>query len=230
MRWFGQHRIHMELDGVQRNVMRIRGDRFRAVLEVGGVPFGLLSDSERRVILVNYAAFLNGLSFPIQTLVRVLPADVDGYLGRIEHRARHDLPEQLAELALDHVAFVRGTARSRNLLERHFYIVVPAPEAGRTGLPAWPLRRRRDTSLQLDAARKQLTFRCDEMTRQLARCGLNVRRLEDVELAELVYACWCPELSRLQRLRRDLAGYTTLAVRGAQNALRPSARQQGDPA
>ena len=24
MRWFGQHRIHMELDGVQRNVMRIR--------------------------------------------------------------------------------------------------------------------------------------------------------------------------------------------------------------
>jgi len=218
----------MDLDAVQHDIMRLPGERFRAVLEVAGVPFGLMSDLEKQVILFNFAAFLNSLSFPIQTLVRVLPVDIDGYLGRIEDRVRHELPERLAELAQDHVAFVRGMARSRNLLERHFYIVLPAQEAVRTRFLGWLSHGRRDPALQAEAARKQLAFRCDEMARQLARCGLNVRRLDDVEVAELLYACWCPELSRLQRLRRDLAGYTTLAVRGAGNALKAlSPDQQG---
>ena len=228
MRWFGLHRIRLDLDALQNEVMRLRGDRFRAVLEVAGVPFALMSDVEKEAILASYAAFLNSLSFPIQTLVRVLPVDIEGYLGRIEYRARHELPERLAELALDHVAFVRNLARSRNLLERHFYVVVPAQDAAGSGLLRRLSHRRGDAALQADAARKQLAFRCDEITRQLGRCGLNVRRLDDVELAELLYACWCPELSRLQRLRRDLAGYSTMAVRGARGALkRLSPDQQG---
>src|SRR5579883_1432885 len=100
MRWFGRHRVQLELDGIQDGVVRLPGDRFRAVLEVAGVPFGLMSETEQRVVLANFGTFLNSLSFPVQTLVRVLPVDIDGYLGRIEGRARQDLPERLAELAL----------------------------------------------------------------------------------------------------------------------------------
>lgn len=76
--------------------------------------------------------------------MRVLPIDIDGYISELERRARHELPDDLAALARDHVAFVR-------------------------------------------------------------RLGSN-------ELAQLYYACWCPELSRVQRLRRDLAEYATLVV------------------
>ena len=51
-----------------------------------------------------------------------------------------------------------------------------------------------------------------EIARQLARCELTVRRLRSVELASLYHACWCPELARVQRLRRELAEFTTLIV------------------
>ena len=211
--------VRIDVESVEDGVVRLRGRRYRAVLEVGGVPFGLKSDLEQEAILASFAGFLNSLSFPIQTLVRMLPVDIDTYLGRIDERARHELPERLAELALDHVAFVRRMARSRNLLERHFYLVIPAQDEVQNGFIRWLLRRRRAPELQAEAAYKQLSFRCDEMARQLGRCGLTMRRLDDVELAELLYACYCPELSRLQRLRRDLAGYTTLVVQTARRAV-----------
>jgi hypothetical protein len=64
-----------------------------------------------------------------------------------------------------------------------------------------------------EAARRQLTFRCGDVARQLSRCGLSVRRLGDLELAQLYLACWSPERARAQRFRQRLDDYTTLAVR-----------------
>src|SRR5204863_422602 len=78
--------------------------------------------------------------------------------------------------------------------------------------PGWVVERRR-AAPDAGATRRQLTFRCDEVARQLGRCGLAARRLGSAELAQLFYACWCPELARVQRLRRDLAAYTALVVR-----------------
>jgi hypothetical protein len=57
----------------------------------------------------------------------------------------------------------------------------------------------------MEAARRQLTFRCEEVERQLGRCGLTARRLTTAEIAELFYACWCPDLGRAQRLRHSFS-------------------------
>ena len=209
----------LSLEEIADDVVRLARGQYRAVLEVSGVHFGLQGDVEQESLVGGFAAFLNSLSYPIQVLVRVLPVDIDGYIGDLERRARNELPENLAALARDHVAFVRRLARNRTLLERHFYLVVPAEtetEATRSRR-AWPLGRGR-ASRDTAAARKQLVIRCEEIERQLGRCGLAARRLTSNELAQLYYACWCPELSRVQRLRRDLAEYTTLVVQaGATN-------------
>ena len=204
----------LDLEAIADGVMRFRGPRFRAVLEVDGVPFGLKSDAEQEAIVASFAGFLNSLSFPIQLLVRIVPIDVDRYLHRIEQRARQVLPARVAELALDHIAFVRARAQSQTLVEHHFYAIVPAQDRRFRGLPRL-FRKPRNPELEGEAARRLLQFRCDEVARQLGRCGLGVRRLGDTELAQLQYACWCPERARWQRLRGDLAGYSSLAVRGA---------------
>jgi hypothetical protein len=201
----------LSLQAIEDGVVELPGGQYRAVLEVSGINFALQGEVEQEAILAGYAAFLNGLVFPVQVLVRVLPIDVEGYLGELERRARRELPEELAPLARDHVAFLRRLARNRTLLERHFYLVVPA-EGESSGGRRPRLLGRRAASADADAARKQLTFRCEEVERQLGRCGLAARRLGDVELAQLYYACWCPELARVQRLRRDLAEYTALVV------------------
>lgn len=208
---------HVGVEAIADDVLRLIGGEYRAVLEVSSLNFALQGEREQEATVAGFAAFLNALTYPVQVLVRVLPLDFDGYLGELDRRTRQ-LGDGLAELARDHVAYLRRLARSRTLLERRFYLVVAAqgPLAERRRW-WWPFGRRADT-LTPDAARRQLTVRCDELARQLGRCGLVARRLSTLELAQLLYACWCPELARVQRLRHDLADYTALVVRGAQGA------------
>jgi len=210
---------HIGVEAIEDDLVRLASGQCRAVLEVGSVNFGLQGEVDQEATIASFAAFLNSLSFPVQVLVRALPIDVDGYMGDLERRALA-LPEGLAELARDHVAYLRRLARSRTLLERRFYLVVPAQDE--TPRPrGWPFARRAPT-VEAGAARKQLTFRCEEVERQLGRIGLPVRRLTSVELAQLFYACWCPELARLQRVRRELADYTALVVQASGQAPRRS--------
>jgi hypothetical protein len=146
--------------------------------------------------------------------VRAVPVDLARYLGALEERARLGLPAELVALARDHVAFVQSLARQRTLLERRFYVIVPAQagsETERFVFPPWR-RHSRLEAADADAARRQLTFRCEEAARQLTRCGLLAHRLDDTELAHLYLACWSPERARLQRFRQRLEDYTSLAV------------------
>lgn len=205
--------VHVDLQAVEDGVICLAGGQYRAVLEVSSLNFALQGEVEQEAIVAGFAAFLNGLSFPVQILVRVLPIDVEGYLRELENRAL-DLPEGLADLARDHAAYVRRLASRRTLLERRFYLMVPAQSDRPQALPVWPFGRRAAPD-DAGPARRQLTFRCEEVRRQLGRCGLSARRFDSTEIAQLLYACWCPELSRRQRVRRDLDEYASVVVSGS---------------
>lgn len=209
---------HAGLEAIEDDVVRLSGRQERAVLEVGSLTFALQGEGEQEAIVAGFAAFLNSLTFPVQVLVRVLPIDGERYLADLESRSPQ-LPAGLEELARDHIAFLRRLARTRTLLERRFYLVVPA-QAGPIG-PRRPFGRQA-VQPSADAASRQLTLRCDEITRQLARCGLPARRLSGVEIAQLVYACWCPERARVQRLEHALGAYTALVVRATRTQERRS--------
>lgn len=212
---------HIGLEAIEASIVRLKDGQYRAILEVSSVNFGLTGEVEQEAIIAGYAAMLNSLTFPVQMVVRVLPVDLDSYLTQMERQAQEGLSEALAALARDHETFLRRLARHRTLLERRFYLVVPT-QLTEDGKPArWPFKR---TLVQSDegALRRQLTFRCDELSRQLGRCGLAARRLGDVELAQLYHASWCPDLARTQRLQRHLADYTALVIQNGQAGRRAS--------
>ncbi|MCX6022066.1 MAG: hypothetical protein NTZ05_10125 [Chloroflexi bacterium] len=202
--------VHLGIEAIEDDTLRLVGSQYRAVLEVGSVNFGLMGQSEQEATIAGFAAFLNGLSFPMQMVVRTMPIDVEGYLRDLERRAL-DLPEDLASLAHDHVVFLRRMARSRTLLERRFYLVVPADNAQGTDRRRWPFTRPAG-DVAADAVRRQLTFRCEEIERQLGRCGLSIRRLNTLELMQLLASCWCPELARVQRVQREVADHSALVI------------------
>jgi hypothetical protein len=214
----------LRIDSIQDSVVASVDGEYRAVLEVGGTASPFEDDARQEAIMAGYATFLNALSYPIQIVVRASPVDLTRYVTSLEERARQVLDGELAALARDHTAFVQGLARQRTLLERRFYVVVPAEAATRTG---WlgRLRGRASSTEQpwREAARHQLTFRCDDLMRQLARCGLTARRLTDLELAQLYLTCWSPERARAQRFRQQLDDYSTLAVRAVSDAARVEA-------
>lgn len=130
------------------------------------------------------------------------------------HGAPPPTPAQIVwrRLAHDHARFVRDLAMRRTLLERRFFVVVPAdatvasaarshqatPGIGTRGvsvsrfLPGHHRRLRRAAEEQMAKARQQLNLRCGELIRQLERMGLEARRLQGPELANLYYSCLAP--------------------------------------
>lgn len=141
---------------------------------------------------------------------------------------RPSLPNALlANLARDHARFVRQLTQRRTLLERRFYLVIPADErgvsrrAGRGGNASTPAgslytgidrpagilppvrRHRRDVSqrARLLALAQKLDLRTSEVARQLGRMGLEARRLSGSELVELYAECLRPATQRAHPLR-----------------------------
>lgn len=178
----------LPLDEIAGGVLRLRGGDYRAVLQAGSVNFALKSETEQEAILAGYRRFLNGLAYPLQVLVRVVPTDVEGYLAGL--RTARSGTETLRRLALDHEAFVRRMARERTLLDRRFYVVVPAGMDGafeRKGL-RWPWRssaRQGQERSDRIAAQRKLAFRCGEVMQGLGSFGVTARRLDGGELAAL---------------------------------------------
>jgi hypothetical protein len=199
----------------------LSGGEYRAVLEVSGTASPVADDAREEGLLAGFATFLNALNYPIQILVRATPVDLSRYVASLEERGRQMVDGQLAALAHEHAVFVQGLARQRTLLERRFYVVVPAETPPRAGWARLMLgaRARQEEEPRREAACRQLAFRCDDLGRQLGRCGLTVRRLADLDLAQLYFACWSPERAGAQRFRQQLDDYTTLAVRAAQPEL-----------
>ena len=227
---------HLALERIEDGVMTFADGRHRAVLEVGSVNFALLGEGQQRELVAGYAAVLNSLTFPVQILVRATPLDLTPYLAAMEARARREPRERLRRLAYDRMAFLRRLAAERTLLERRFYVVVPADDPGpgagwRPGHPTGAGRRGEAAALRAATARaaaiRQLAFRCDDLAAQLGRCGLAARRLADGELAQLLYDCWCPELARSQRLRDELTGYAGLTVGSRAGATPGNGRRAG---
>ena len=120
----------------------------------------------------------------------VAPADIERYLSGIAGAPAGG--EAMRRLARDHRAFVRRLARERTLLDRRFFVVVPAErERGSRAAPAWPglpwrsgrapAPQRRDP----DRVRRTLSLRCGEVTRGLGSVGVETRRLGGEELRAL---------------------------------------------
>jgi hypothetical protein len=193
----------LPLEDIVDGVLCLRGGDYRAVLEAQSVNFALRSDEEKEGIMAGYRAFLNALSYPVQVLVRILPTDVETYLVALREHPGGRGAEALARLALDHEAFVRRLARERTLLERRFYVVVPAGLDGaferRAMRSPWQGKQANSGRQGFEAARRQLTFRSEEIAQGLLNFGVPARRLTSEELAQLWHAFLAAELSRPRR-------------------------------
>lgn len=204
---YGSVQELLPLEDIDRDVVRLRDGACRAVLETGSLGFALRSESEREAILAGYRDFLNGLRFPLQVLVRIQPTDIEAYLAGLRERSGAGTLPALSRLALDHEAFVRRLARERVLLDRRFYVVVPADGDAQVpaALPVFLLggtwRRRSATRDQHAAvAVRQLNARCDQVVEGLTGLGLTARRLAGEELAALWLGMLSPHHARLQPL------------------------------
>lgn len=206
---------YVQLDDLDAGVARLRDGAPHAVIQVEGLTLDLLGEGEREATLLAFGEALNGLREPVQITIHVRPVDM---APRRERFLRHAPPE-LEDLAVAYADHLDRAAKDRVLLERRYYVTVPAPPPPlpprargkkkpfpfRVGTPA--AREDQDA-----AVRRHLTARCDALMAALTRCHLQPRRLGDKEIAALYHSCWCPDMAQRQAIRGTLDDWTALVI------------------
>jgi hypothetical protein len=171
------------------------------VIEVEGVNYGLKGPEEQSAIIAKFRALLNGLSFPLQILVRISPLNLAPYVAHLNEAVASGQEGIWADLARSHQQLLEQLAHERILLERHFYIVVPATLADETPATSGQLLRQAlfpwgsthnrhgKPDETLEQVSMLLSTRTRELLRQLAKIGLHAHRLSQEELITLYASC-----------------------------------------
>ena len=194
------------------------GRDYVTVLEVEGINYGLKSPEEQNAIIAKYRALLNGLNFPLQILVRIFPLNLAPYLAHLVSTTPAGNEGIWEQLARSHEEMLEHLSRERTLLERHFYLVVPATLDENTPSTLGHLfrqtifpwgNRRHLTRLQeeaLDQVSALLSTRARELARQLGKMGLHARRLNQLELITLYASCLLSQRSMYAPLSEGIIG------------------------
>ena len=111
--------------------------RYRAVLEVTALNFHLKAEEEQAAIIEGYRTLLKSLTFPVQILVRNQRLNLQAYLHDLkDHIPDVEVPgSQWATLTESLCLFLQSLGAERTLLERHFYLVIPAEDARTRSFP-----------------------------------------------------------------------------------------------
>ena len=210
------------IEAIQDGVVALAGGEYRAVLEVGGTASPFEDDVRQEALLAGFAVVSECAQLSDPDPGPRQPGRPDALRGR-RRRARSTAARRAARRAGQRPRRVRpGAGPPADCCSSGASTWSCRPRA--SAPPGWSSRlrraaaRRSDAEPRREAARHQLTFRCDDLARQLGALRPGRRRLADLELAQLYLACWSPERARAQRFRQQLDDYTTLAVRAARRS------------
>jgi hypothetical protein len=196
-----------------------------AVLAVSTINFVLKADDEQDALVERYRALLKSLSFPIQIIVRNQRLDLRPYLARVHaqipgplstlpapengqtlfvRREEEEHARVWAGLADGLEALLQQIGSRRTLIERHCYLVIPAPDLV-TSSRRFSLRRKRRRARNeelVGRALQELSIRVEMVQAQLAALGLRSQRLMGEDLARLYQSFFSPERALQHPLRR----------------------------
>jgi len=151
-------------------------------LEASPVGFALKGERERRALILGFARFLNGLTFPVQLLVKTDVVRLDDYLADMKAR-EPDLEAHLRPALGDYIRFLNESQHLEHLLRRRFYIVLSWQG---TDTRSRPIRR---GERLWEEAERELARRCLAVDEGLRPLGVKVRRQTTEELYRFIFAC-----------------------------------------
>jgi len=177
---------------------------YRAVLEVSPINLALKAEEEQEAIIARYQTLIKSLTYSLQVLVRNTRLDLTPYIQRLLAAPPKGTlrPPGWQVLAQSLADLLTRIAAERTLIERHVYVIVPAPQqptrTRRWGtfaglLPGRKRTRQRRQEAEQAQVEQELSLRVESLEQQLAACGLTGHRLTTPELAQLAYACLTPE-------------------------------------
>lgn len=221
----------LDIFDITNDVVVLRDGTVSTILLISAMNFGLLAEQEQDSIIYSYAALLNSLNFPIQIIINSKTKDATAYLQLLESQLQRIRSENKRAMIKRYQNFVGQLIKERNVLDKKFYVVIPAQpiEVGmitaQSVLPGGqvPQITQEQKAAVVEKALGILEPRRDHLITQFNRIGLYARPLVTQEIIEVFYNNYNPEAYEGQQIT-DTSNYTT-AVVNASTAAAPSLDQ-----
>lgn len=224
----------LQIAEVRDGIVIMNDGSFRSVVMVKSINFDLMSPQEQEAVEYSYQGFLNSLYFPVQIFARSQKVDLRPYIERLDKiRTEHD-NMLLALLMEDYIAYMSSLAQQTNIMDKHFYVVVPFfpviddMKAGLaqsknflTGLGGVFKPKEQHVTVNendLENAKTELRNRVQAVLAGLLQCGIQGLPLDTQELIELYYDTYNPDTATRQELK-DFGNLTSdVVTKGQGNA------------
>lgn len=216
----------LDIHDITNDIIILKDGACSVVLTVNAMNFGLLAEEEQDAVIYSYASLLNSINYPIQIVIRSQTKDASSYLALLKEREEESPDREKQELIRRYREFVSNLIRERNVLDKKFYVVIPASslEMGLTttqnlmsGFKEVTIKGI-EKNVILEKARNLLEPKRDHLIAQFNKIGLLARQLNTQEIIQLFYTSYNPEATEGQQIT-DSRSYTTplvqARVRGA---------------
>lgn len=206
---------HLDIEDIVDDLVVLKTGWVALVMSTTAVNFDLLSEAEQDATIYAYGAFLNSLTFPLQTLIRSKKADITAYFNSLEEAERTQPNPDLKNQIAKYKDFIQATVQQKTVLDKKFYLIInySTTTAGfgfGKKVPTFNSRAQ-----LVETAKVALAPRRDHVIHQTARLGLLTRQLTTQELVELFYDIYNPAPAGTQRVILDSNSYTTPLVQPA---------------
>jgi hypothetical protein len=211
--------IFLDNYDISSDLLIMKSGAVSLVLNVNAINFGLFAEEEQDAVIYAYAGLLNSLNYPIQIVVKSQTKDVTAYLGLLKEQEDQTPNQERRKQISNYREFVTRLIKERNVLDKKFYVVIPAtslemgllpPQSVLPGVKAIDISTV-ERSVIIDKARNILEPKRDHLINQFGRIGLNAKQLSTQELIQLFYMSYNPEAAEGQQIT-DTRSYTTALV------------------
>jgi len=211
----------LDIHEVTENLLLLKSGAAAVIIQVMAMNFGLLAEEEQDAIIYGYAGMLNSLNYPIQIVIRSQTKDVTSYLNLLRQKEEETVSTTRKQQIRQYREFVAELVQERNVLDKKFYVVIPASgiELGivtaQSVVPGVksPDISTFDRSIIIERAKNLLEPKRDHIISQFARIGMFSRQLDTQEIIQLFYAAYNPESTDGQKMT-DSHQYTSTVVEG----------------
>lgn len=212
----------LDVYDITNDMVILKDGTVSCILQIGTMNFSLLAEQEQDAVIYTYGSLLNSLNFPIQINIQSQTKDATRYLRLLDEQIQKATSNRKANLIRRYQAFVSDLIRERNVLEKKFYVIIPASptEMGLyTAQNVLPGKTQFDiTSIEktvvLEKAANILEPRVDHLISQFNRLGLFARQLDTQEIIRNFYINYNPEAAEGQEITKS-DNYTTPMVRAS---------------
>ena len=185
----------LDIHDITNNYVIMKDGTVSCIITVDAMNFGLLAEEEQDAVMYAYAGLLNSINYTVQIVIHSQTKDVTTYLQLLKDQESSASNETIRKRIRAYREFVGNLIHDRNVLDKKFYVVIPANsiELGIVGAKSvLPGQDKFDItsverSLLLERAANILDPRRDHLIAQFARIGLYSRQLTTQEIIQLFY-------------------------------------------